>query len=322
MYQNTLVRRLAIILCSVVALQLGACANSTRVNGLDANSKSTTSYIGKSFAFNQPIQPDFKKTVYVPAKSVPIWVYIAFGAIGGSLWEEHASSKETGTANHLLKNNIVIDPAVLINSHFQSFLKNSFQINVDDTNASVKQADYLFDVTTESWGYRNESRDSSDYYIDWIGRIKILKVSDNQIVQDLTCKPEKKTKPLNGLSAQAISDRLLTYAEDCIKLAKISIFNVTEMEAAASSNLKKIVKEKEIIVKHQSSNSPGSKIPQYGTQSYTLEKIAAQQGCKSEQGAELLRDDGPIERYKITCQNGKTVYAYCEYRECRLSEWQ
>ncbi|RCS59878.1 DUF2846 domain-containing protein [Parvibium lacunae] len=59
----------------------------------------------------------------------------------------------------------------------------------------------------------------------------------------------------------------------------------------------------------------------FGSQSYELEKAAAKEGCISSRGAELLRDEGPVERYKIACDGGKTVYAYCEFRQCRLSQW-
>lgn len=62
--------------------------------------------------------------------------------------------------------------------------------------------------------------------------------------------------------------------------------------------------------------------PKFGEMSFVLERVAKQEGCHSMRGAELIRDDGAVERYKISCDDGKTAYAYCEYRQCRLSQWQ
>ncbi len=62
--------------------------------------------------------------------------------------------------------------------------------------------------------------------------------------------------------------------------------------------------------------------PKFGEMSFVLERAAQQQGCNSMRGAELIRDNGAVERYKISCDDGKTAYAYCEYRQCRLTQWQ
>ena len=65
-------------------------------------------------------------------------------------------------------------------------------------------------------------------------------------------------------------------------------------------------------------NNKGS--TKFGSQSYVLERLALEKGCKSERGAELIRDDGAIERYQINCDDGTTTYAYCEHRQCSLSQ--
>jgi hypothetical protein len=61
--------------------------------------------------------------------------------------------------------------------------------------------------------------------------------------------------------------------------------------------------------------------PQFGEMSYVLERAAKAEGCTTQRGAELLRTDGAVERYKISCTVGNIAYAYCESRQCRLSSW-
>jgi PBP1b-binding outer membrane lipoprotein LpoB len=51
--------------------------------------------------------------------------------------------------------------------------------------------------------------------------------------------------------------------------------------------------------------------------SVTVEKMAAQQGCKGGKGASLVTEKGPIEVYKMVCDNGKVFLAKCELRQCK-----
>jgi hypothetical protein len=54
-----------------------------------------------------------------------------------------------------------------------------------------------------------------------------------------------------------------------------------------------------------------------GVSSTTVEKLARAQACASEQGAGLITEPGPIEVYRMQCQDGKVFMARCELRQCR-----
>ena len=54
-----------------------------------------------------------------------------------------------------------------------------------------------------------------------------------------------------------------------------------------------------------------------GESSYTVEKLAKAQACTSTQGAGLITEPGPIEVYRMQCENGRVFMARCELRQCR-----
>ncbi|MDN4035824.1 hypothetical protein [Massilia sp. YIM B02443] len=54
-----------------------------------------------------------------------------------------------------------------------------------------------------------------------------------------------------------------------------------------------------------------------GTSSTTVEKLAREQACTSAQGAGLMTEPGPVEVYRVRCDNGKVFTARCELRQCR-----
>lgn len=54
-----------------------------------------------------------------------------------------------------------------------------------------------------------------------------------------------------------------------------------------------------------------------GVSSTTVEQLARAQACASEQGAGLITEPGPIEIYRMQCQDGKVFMARCELRQCR-----
>lgn len=60
------------------------------------------------------------------------------------------------------------------------------------------------------------------------------------------------------------------------------------------------------------------KIPfRTGVSSATVEKLARQQACTGGQGAGLVTEPGPVEVYRMVCDNGKVFMARCELRQCR-----
>jgi hypothetical protein len=54
-----------------------------------------------------------------------------------------------------------------------------------------------------------------------------------------------------------------------------------------------------------------------GVSSATVEKMARQQACTGGRGAALVTDQGPVEVYRMQCENGKVFMARCEMRQCR-----
>lgn len=54
-----------------------------------------------------------------------------------------------------------------------------------------------------------------------------------------------------------------------------------------------------------------------GTSSATVERLAKRFGCTGEQGAGLVTEKGPVEVYRMKCENGTTFIARCELRQCR-----
>ena len=64
--------------------------------------------------------------------------------------------------------------------------------------------------------------------------------------------------------------------------------------------------------------TPIQKLPfRLGVSSNTVEKLAKQQACTGEQGAALVTEPGPVEVYRLQCNNGKVFMARCEMRQCR-----
>jgi len=58
-----------------------------------------------------------------------------------------------------------------------------------------------------------------------------------------------------------------------------------------------------------------------GVASATAEKMARQQGCMGGQGAALITQPGPVEVYRMRCEDGKlsgkVFMARCELRQCK-----
>jgi hypothetical protein len=64
--------------------------------------------------------------------------------------------------------------------------------------------------------------------------------------------------------------------------------------------------------------APVERVPfRIGVSSATVEKMARQQSCTGGQGAGLLTEPGPVEVYRMQCDNGKVFMARCELRQCR-----
>jgi len=53
-----------------------------------------------------------------------------------------------------------------------------------------------------------------------------------------------------------------------------------------------------------------------GISSATVERLAKAQSCQGGLGAGLVSQQGPVEVYRMACDNGKVFLARCELRQC------
>ncbi len=62
---------------------------------------------------------------------------------------------------------------------------------------------------------------------------------------------------------------------------------------------------------------PIERIPfRAGVSSATVEKLASREQCNGGPGAALVTEPGPVEVYRMQCEDGKTFMARCELRQC------
>jgi hypothetical protein len=54
-----------------------------------------------------------------------------------------------------------------------------------------------------------------------------------------------------------------------------------------------------------------------GVSSVTVEKMGREAGCAGGLGAGLMTPSGPVEIYRMACEDGKTFKARCELRQCK-----
>ncbi|MGO4378573.1 hypothetical protein [Pseudoduganella sp. RAF53_2] len=53
-----------------------------------------------------------------------------------------------------------------------------------------------------------------------------------------------------------------------------------------------------------------------GISSATVERLAKAESCQGGYGAGLVSEPGPVEVYRMACDNGKVFLARCELRQC------
>lgn len=54
-----------------------------------------------------------------------------------------------------------------------------------------------------------------------------------------------------------------------------------------------------------------------GVSSATVERMARKAGCVGKVGAGLVSEAGPVEVYRLACDDGKVFLARCELRQCQ-----
>lgn len=76
-----------------------------------------------------------------------------------------------------------------------------------------------------------------------------------------------------------------------------------------------------IVIQHEVVGAGGMPIEEVpfrtGVSSATVERMARQQACSGGLGAGLVTAPGPVEVYRMRCDNGKVFMARCELRQCR-----
>lgn len=66
--------------------------------------------------------------------------------------------------------------------------------------------------------------------------------------------------------------------------------------------------------------TPMERIPfRAGVSTVTVETMAKQAGCVGGQGAGLITPQGPVEMYRMMCDNQQVYTARCEFRQCKGS---
>lgn len=56
---------------------------------------------------------------------------------------------------------------------------------------------------------------------------------------------------------------------------------------------------------------------QAGVSSITVERLAKKYGCEGGAGAGRITGKGPLEMYRMSCDNGRAFLAKCELRQCQ-----
>lgn len=57
---------------------------------------------------------------------------------------------------------------------------------------------------------------------------------------------------------------------------------------------------------------------QAGVSSMTVEKLALKYGCSAAKGAARITDQGPVEVYRMACDDERVLLVKCELRQCKM----
>jgi ABC-type uncharacterized transport system auxiliary subunit len=88
--------------------------------------------------------------------------------------------------------------------------------------------------------------------------------------------------------------------------------------AAARPQAAHAVQSDRIVIQDERGSAILQKVAfRSGVSSATVEKLARRFGCAGSTGAGLITDKGPLEVYRLRCDNGTTFMAQCELRQCR-----
>jgi hypothetical protein len=106
--------------------------------------------------------------------------------------------------------------------------------------------------------------------------------------------------------------RLLLLVACAVALSACSMFK-TKMAPVAAAPAKPALAQ--LL---DENGAPIERIPfRPGVSSVTVEKLAKQRACGSNEGACLVTEPGPVEVYRMVCDSGKVFMARCELRQCK-----
>lgn len=90
------------------------------------------------------------------------------------------------------------------------------------------------------------------------------------------------------------------------------------MQAESVKAKKEDASDEHVTIQDENGRVEVQKVPfRPGVSSTTVERLAKQFGCSGSNGAGLLTEKGPVEVYRMQCDNGTTFMAQCELRQCR-----
>lgn len=108
----------------------------------------------------------------------------------------------------------------------------------------------------------------------------------------------------------------------CSSFSTISLPSWIQGKPVVQAESDKVKKEdtsdERLTIQDEAGMVEVQKVPfRSGVSSATVERMAKQVGCTGSTGAGLLTEKGPVEVYRMQCDNGTTFMAQCELRQCR-----
>ena len=115
--------------------------------------------------------------------------------------------------------------------------------------------------------------------------------------------------------------RLITLFTTIIVLSSGLLTACSSIKMFSSSEKNTSVAKPVVMQQPTPANEIGKieRVPfELGVSSVTVERMAKQNNCQSEKGAGLLHKKGPIEVYRVMCEDGREIKARCDMRQCEM----
>jgi hypothetical protein len=127
----------------------------------------------------------------------------------------------------------------------------------------------------------------------------------------------KEASPMMRLSLIAVLASSMCLAA-CSSFPSLS-WNTAQPVAPAPVKAKKVeASDDRVTIEDEEGTVEVQKVEFHpGVSSATVERLARRFGCTGSSGAGLVTEKGPVEVYRMSCDNGTTFMAQCELRQCR-----